>query len=151
MFYVYILRCADDSLYCGYTTDVEKRFDATPFLATVIMDSIIKQIGLPVSSFHSDTLIATKCLLAKSIDWSYEKEWRMLSMPNDVSGEEHKVIAKVQASAIYMGAHTSDETRSRLSKICAEKGIPCYLMIQKYSNNEFNVDPVLYNEYLQWV
>lgn len=27
MFYVYILRCADDSLYCGYTTDVEKRFE----------------------------------------------------------------------------------------------------------------------------
>lgn len=27
MFYVYILRCADDSLYCGYTNDVEKRFE----------------------------------------------------------------------------------------------------------------------------
>ena len=27
MFYVYILRCADNSLYCGYTTDVEKRFE----------------------------------------------------------------------------------------------------------------------------
>jgi len=23
--YVYILRCADDSLYCGWTTDVERR------------------------------------------------------------------------------------------------------------------------------
>lgn len=23
--YVYILRCADDSLYCGYATDVERR------------------------------------------------------------------------------------------------------------------------------
>ena len=27
MFYVYILRCADGSLYCGYTNDVEKRFE----------------------------------------------------------------------------------------------------------------------------
>ena len=27
MFYVYILRCADDSLYCGYTNVVEKRFE----------------------------------------------------------------------------------------------------------------------------
>lgn len=25
MFYVYILRCADSSFYCGYTNDVEKR------------------------------------------------------------------------------------------------------------------------------
>ena len=27
MFYVYVLRCADGSLYCGYTNDVEKRFE----------------------------------------------------------------------------------------------------------------------------
>lgn len=27
MFYVYILKCADGSFYCGYTTDVEKRFE----------------------------------------------------------------------------------------------------------------------------
>lgn len=26
MYYVYILRCADDSLYTGITTDVERRF-----------------------------------------------------------------------------------------------------------------------------
>ncbi|QQE79071.1 GIY-YIG nuclease family protein [Alicyclobacillus sp. SO9] len=25
MFYVYVLRCADDSLYTGYTTDVQRR------------------------------------------------------------------------------------------------------------------------------
>ena len=25
MHYVYILRCADDTLYCGWTTDTEKR------------------------------------------------------------------------------------------------------------------------------
>lgn len=27
MFYVYLLKCIDGSLYCGYTTDVKKRFD----------------------------------------------------------------------------------------------------------------------------
>ena len=27
MFYVYIIRCADGSFYCGYTNDVEKRFE----------------------------------------------------------------------------------------------------------------------------
>ena len=26
--YVYLLRCADESLYCGWTTDVERRFAA---------------------------------------------------------------------------------------------------------------------------
>jgi len=25
MFYVYLLRCADDTLYCGYTNDLEGR------------------------------------------------------------------------------------------------------------------------------
>ena len=25
MHYIYILRCADDTLYCGYTTDVARR------------------------------------------------------------------------------------------------------------------------------
>jgi putative endonuclease len=28
MAYVYLLRCADDSLYCGWTTDVQRRLDA---------------------------------------------------------------------------------------------------------------------------
>ena len=28
MFYVYILRCSDNSLYVGHTTDVEARLDA---------------------------------------------------------------------------------------------------------------------------
>ena len=28
MNYVYILRCADDTLYCGWTTDIEKRLAA---------------------------------------------------------------------------------------------------------------------------
>ena len=27
MFYVYIIRCADGSFYCGSTTDVDKRFE----------------------------------------------------------------------------------------------------------------------------
>jgi putative endonuclease len=25
--YVYVLRCADDTFYCGYTTDIERRVD----------------------------------------------------------------------------------------------------------------------------
>jgi putative endonuclease len=28
MVYVYLLRCADDSLYCGWTTDVDRRLAA---------------------------------------------------------------------------------------------------------------------------
>ena len=28
MAYVYLLRCGDDSLYCGWTTDVERRLAA---------------------------------------------------------------------------------------------------------------------------
>lgn len=28
MFYVYLLRCADGTLYCGYTNDVQKRVAA---------------------------------------------------------------------------------------------------------------------------
>ena len=27
MYYVYILKCCDKTLYCGYTNDVEKRFE----------------------------------------------------------------------------------------------------------------------------
>lgn len=27
MYYVYMLKCVDDSFYCGYTNDVEKRFE----------------------------------------------------------------------------------------------------------------------------
>ena len=28
MHYIYLVRCSDDSLYCGWTTDLERRIDA---------------------------------------------------------------------------------------------------------------------------
>lgn len=28
MYYIYLVRCSDDSLYCGWTTDLKRRMDA---------------------------------------------------------------------------------------------------------------------------
>lgn len=28
MYYIYLVRCSDDSLYCGWTTDLKRRIDA---------------------------------------------------------------------------------------------------------------------------
>ena len=34
--YIYLVRCADDSLYCGWTTDLKRRIDGTMAIFQVV-------------------------------------------------------------------------------------------------------------------
>ena len=70
----------------------KNRFDATAFFSTVIQASLQEANKIPMDLFYDDTLIVLKCLLTKSIDWAYEKEWRLFLSPTNGSYESHKSI-----------------------------------------------------------
>ena len=49
-----------------------QRYDATDYLAWYIG----RGLGMPMK--NPDTFMASKCMLYKSPQWSYEKEWRLI-------------------------------------------------------------------------
>ena len=58
----------------------DTRFDATKYMQVILQDYASKRIGCSMKEFYyPDVLTITKSILTKSIDWSYEKEWRLVS------------------------------------------------------------------------
>ena len=49
--------------------------------------NLMTQFNIPMQPLQ-DLLVATKCLLVKSEDWRYEKEWRLLSSPSEINEKE---------------------------------------------------------------
>ncbi|MCU7653721.1 DUF2971 domain-containing protein [Acutalibacter sp. LFL-21] len=127
----------------------KSRFDATSHLLTVIQANIIARAEAPMELYYGDTLLISKCLLTKSLDWEYEKEWRLFSPPSIDSVTNHKVIFSLKPTAVYIGRRSSAEQAQILNEICKEKDIPCYQMIQNYHGDDFKLFPVSYAEYMK--
>ena len=77
------------------------RFDATNYLKTIFQHELGTRLNVPLPPYHADVLFMTKALLVKSEDWSYEKEWRLISPPENESKER---AAEIKAAH----THTSN-------------------------------------------
>lgn len=130
------------------------RFDATNFLKTIFQQELGTRLNVSLPPYHADVLFMTKALLVKSEDWSYEKEWRLISPPENESKEEpprSKLLTRTPPPAVYIGARASSETEEKLEYICALKHIPCYKMVQSHTTSSFDLEPVPYSEYKRYV
>lgn len=124
----------------------EKRFDATAFFSTVMQALLYEQNQVPMNLYYEDTLIVSKCLLTKSIDWEYENEWRLFT---PYSNNEYRPFGKIlclKPVALYLGAKIPKENEKVLYEICKEKGIKCYKMLQDFHGKEFIVRAEPYEE-----
>ena len=77
-----------------------------------------------------DLCVATKIALYKSIEWQYEKEWRLiLDIVNEPLSNQadHLCIIK-RPSAIYLGRRISSLNEKILKRLAEEKRIPVYKM-----------------------
>jgi len=63
-------------------------------------------------------------LTSKSTDWGYEKEWRILYLPEGVSQKVDMPTPKV----VYLGINIEKEKRDIIIDICSKKGIDVYQM-----------------------
>ncbi len=68
--------------------------------------------------------IGMYALNVKSIDWKYEKEWRVFFPTNDPPYKELMPTPKT----VYLGAKISDDKKRRIVSICKKKGITVYQM-----------------------
>ena len=120
----------------------EKRFDATAGVLSIIQQVLANEAKIDMKNHFSDVLLVVKCLLTKSDEWNYEKEWRLFNWyPNDI--KPHRPIVKLKTKAIYLGNCMEQKHKDELLLIAKEKEIPCYQVIPKYFLSEFSYLPVL--------
>ena len=130
------------------------RFDATNYLKTLFQQKLGTRLNVSLPPYHADVLFMTKALLVKSEDWSYEKEWRLISPPENESKEEpprSKLLTRTPPTAVYIGARASSETEEKLEYICNLKNIPCYKMVQSLTTSKFDLEPMPYSEFKRYI
>ncbi len=71
-------------------------------------------------------------LLGKSLDWEYEKEWRIFQL----GGKETMKLPKPQK--LFLGANIEEAAKQRLIKIAKGKKIPVFQMCLKPDNYQFD-------------
>lgn len=126
------------------------RFDATTYLSTVLQDYLCKVSQIPMELYHEDTLIISKCLLTKSKDWEYEKEWRLFSRAYNEQYKPYRMLTQLRPKALFMGVKMDKEKELELYSICKEKKIKCYKMLQDFQGKEFTVSAVPYEQIITW-
>lgn len=130
------------------------RFDATNYLKTLFQQKLGTRLNVSLPPYHADVLFMTKALLVKSEDWNYEKEWRLISPPENEIKEEppkSKLLTRIPPTAVYIGARADNETEEKLEFICNLKNIPCYKMVQTHTTSSFDLEPMPYSEYKRYV
>ncbi len=66
---------------------------------------------------------------SKSIEWSYEKEWRLIGeYRKNEPYEKGQVADMVKPFNVYMGVNIDTEVRNQLMKICRERKINLFQM-----------------------
>lgn len=124
-----------------------KRQDATAHMLTLLQMIQEDKQNVSRGIYRRDMLLIAKCLLTKSCDWSYEKEWRIFSPYFSNLESDYGVILHAKPRAVYLGARTVSKFDEEIAEICGEKKIPCYKMIQNFYGNSFTLTPVPYLDY----
>lgn len=118
------------------------RYDATYIVLPLLLSRLADIAHIEIKPIYEDLMAIVKSLLTKSMDWSYEKEWRMFSAFSD-NAPFHSIY-RLRSTAVYIGARTSKEDAEALYEVCCEKNIPCYKMIPAYLDGHFSLRPIEY-------
>lgn len=109
-----------------------ERIDATDLVFYCLAYKL--SVEYHIHSELKDMLLPTKILTNKTMDWKYEKEWRIFKQdPPELDFEKeykggHQVILKKLPTAIYLGCRLERKHEETFCNIAREKGIPIYKM-----------------------
>ena len=126
-------------------TDV--RYDASQIILPLLLSRMADLAHTAIKPFYEDLLVIVKSLLTKSSVWSYENEWRMISMLPD--NTLFCPIYSLKPTAVYIGVRTDEEAANTLYQICCEKDIPCYKMVPAYLSGSFSIRPFEYETHIE--
>ena len=80
-----------------------------------------------------------KNALCKSVDWAYEKEWRLIDSTQRDYFDDKASAIPYKPVAIYYGRYMALENKRELHTIAKEKGIKEYEMYVDYSSGRFEM------------
>ena len=123
------------------------RYDASQIILPLLLSRMADLAHTAIKPFYEDLLVIVKSLLTKSSVWSYENEWRMISMLPD--NTLFCPIYSLKPTAVYIGVRTDEEAANTLYQICCEKDIPCYKMVPTYLSGSFSIRPVEYEMHVE--
>lgn len=116
----------------------DQRLDISSYIVWAFL------IIMGVKTKNPDISASMKNALCKSVDWAYEKEWRLIdSTPRDYFDKSASAIP-YRPTAIYYGQNMPLEQKRELHMIASEKGIKEYEMYLDYSSPRYEM---LYRPY----
>ena len=118
-----------------------KRFDATESYIAMVINELKDGIKPEVGYYYPNMLLPVKLLLTKSVEWEYEKEWRLFKVDGQIE-VKHNRIAKITPTAVYCGTSMIEKDKSVIVSLAKEKGIACYQMIPHYFSSEYEIRAV---------
>lgn len=110
-----------------------QRFNAKDFVASFFSQSIFGKAPYEIFIPRDDDLSNIKILLHKSLDWEYEKEWRIISRCNI------KPVITQKPTRIYLGVEMSLENKRKLKTFADNNGIECHEMFIKHDSKEYEI------------
>ncbi len=111
------------------------RYNATE----LVLSNVLNTLGLKLSGWNE--LQVLEVMLRKSIEWGYEKEWRVIRFPKNESGIGLVADTFVfKPSAIYYGSKISTEDRAKLHAIAESKQIKEFDMFMNEASNYYRMD-----------
>lgn len=95
----------------------------------------------------SDILFWFKVYTSKAINWGYEKEWRVIIIPQDIENiTEERFFLPLRPTAIYYGLRFEEQPediRSIIKELAESKGLRQYRMELKEDDPSYMMTPSL--------
>lgn len=91
------------------------------------------QIDLGQMLLKRDGRTIALIMKTKSADWSYEKEWRLITLRGDQECPWPGPISRV-----ILGLRIEDEFKANIEKLCKARNIPC--VQARKANREFRIE-----------
>jgi putative endonuclease len=118
MFYIYLLRCKNNSLYCGYTRDLHKR----------VHSHLYTKMGAKYTKIFTPLSIACAFCLKADLSFALKIEYAIKQLSKEkkealVSGADlMDIIQGVQAQSDWVISRMGDDELAIIWKSCHEKG-----------------------------
>lgn len=119
-----------------------ERFDATYFVEHNFIYNFYYRIKVKFKDPFYDKLFYYKYLLFKSMDWSYEREWRVIKQTNLELDDKRDFdyIDYIRPKEIFLGAFISDKNKAKLVDIAKQKNIKVYQMLLEDDNISYKMN-----------
>lgn len=110
-------------------------YSATRYESTSLLGwSTAQEVGIPMAQI--DQLDKIKSALYKSLDWEYEREWRLI---NSIDCDSPHPSIEYAPTGIYYGSRISEINKKILHTIAVEKGLKEYEMYIDKGSSDYKM------------